>query len=71
MLYPTFQAHRSVGSSEEEFYRFLSYMGVVAILLIRKDGMNIFLFFRPVGSYINLFIIGLVPFEKMFETDIL
>ena len=34
MLHAKFQDHRTSGSGEEEFLRFLPYMGVAAILVI-------------------------------------
>ena len=33
MLHTKFQGHRSVGSGEEDFQRFLPYMGMVATLI--------------------------------------
>ena len=32
MLHTNFQGHRSFGSGEEDFLKFLPYMGMVAIL---------------------------------------
>ena len=34
MLHAKFQDHRTSGSGEEDFLRFLSYMGMVAILVM-------------------------------------
>ena len=34
MLHAKFQDHRTSGSREEDFYRFLPYMGMVAILVM-------------------------------------
>ena len=34
MLHAKFQDHRTSGSGEEDFKRFLSYMGVVTILVM-------------------------------------
>ena len=34
MLHAKFQDHRTSGSGEEDSYRFLPYMGVVAILVM-------------------------------------
>ena len=34
MLHTKFQGHRSTGSGEEDFYWFLPYMGMVAILVM-------------------------------------
>ena len=34
MLHTKFQGHQSISSGGEDFQRFLSYMGMVAILVI-------------------------------------
>ena len=34
MLHAKFQDHRSSGSGEEDFLRFLPYMGIAAILVL-------------------------------------
>ena len=34
MLHAKFQDHRTYGSGEEDFQRFLPYMGMVAILVM-------------------------------------
>ena len=34
MIYAKFQDHRTSGSGEEDFLRFLPYMGMVAILVM-------------------------------------
>ena len=34
MLHTKFQGHQSIGSAEEDFLRFLPYMGVVAMLVM-------------------------------------
>ena len=34
MLHTKFQGYRSIGSGEEDFLRFLPYMGMVAILVM-------------------------------------
>ena len=34
MLYTKFQGHRSIGSGEEDFLRFLPYMGMAAMLVM-------------------------------------
>ena len=34
MLHATFKDHRTSGSGEEDFLRFLPYMGMVAILVM-------------------------------------
>ena len=34
MLHANFQDHRTSGTGEEDFYRFLPYMGMAAILVM-------------------------------------
>ena len=34
MLHTKFQGHQSIGSGEEDFLRFLPYMGMVAMLVM-------------------------------------
>ena len=34
MLYTKFQGHQSIGSGEEDFLRFLPYMGMAVILVM-------------------------------------
>ena len=34
MLHGKFQDHRTSGSGDKDFYRFLSYMGMAAILVM-------------------------------------
>ena len=34
MLHAKFQDHRNSGSGDKDFYRFLQYMGMVAILVM-------------------------------------
>ena len=36
MLHTKFQGHRSIGSGEEDFLRFLPYMGMVAMFSFLK-----------------------------------
>ena len=38
MLHAKFQDHRTSGSGDEDFLRFLPYMGVVAILVTSQGG---------------------------------
>ena len=37
MLHAKFQDHRTSGSGEEDFQRFLPYMGLAAILVMSSD----------------------------------
>ena len=37
MIHTKFQGHRSIGSGEEDFLRFLPYMGMAAILFMWPD----------------------------------
>ena len=69
MLHTKFQGHRSIGSGEEEFLRFLPYMGMAAILVMWPEPFEQ-LFIPPIpGGYIwNLVTIGpVVSEEKSFE----
>ena len=69
MLHTKFQGHRSIGSGEEDFLRFLPYMGMAAILVMWPEPFEQ-LFVPPIpGGYIwNLVTIGLVVSEeKSFE----
>ena len=69
MLHIKFQGHRSIGSGEEDFLRFLPYMGMVAILVMWPEPFEQ-LFVPPIpGGYIwNLVTIGtVVSEEKSFE----
>ena len=69
MLHTKFQGHRSIGSGEEDFLRFLPYMGMAAILVMWPEPFE--QFFVPLipGGYIwNLVTIGrVVSEEKSFE----
>ena len=39
MLHTKFQGHRSIGSGEEDFLRFLPYMGMAAMLVMRLNSL--------------------------------
>ena len=47
MLQTKFQGHGSFGSGEEDFLRFLPYMGMAAILVNDLDRLNKLLFPIP------------------------
>ena len=49
MLHTNFQSHRPFGS-EEDFLRFLPYMGMVAILVMWPGPLNKFLFPHPMEA---------------------
>ena len=69
MLHTKFQGHRLIGSREEDFLRFLPYMGMAAILVMWPELFEQ-LFVPPIpGGYIwNLVTIGpVVSEEKSFE----
>ena len=68
MLYTKFQGHRPFGSGEEDFLRFLPYMGMVAIL-VKWPGPFEQTFVPPShgDSIWNLGSIGPVVSEKMFK----
>ena len=60
MLYTKFQGHRPLGSEEEDFWRFLPYMGLDAIGTFEQ----IFIPTSHGGSIWNLASNGLVYFEE-------
>ena len=69
MLNAKFQDHRTSGSGEVDFLRFLPYMGMAAILVM-WPGPFIYTFVPPSqgGSTYNLALIGqAVSEEKIFE----
>ena len=69
MLHTKFQGHRSIVSGEEDFFRFLPYMGMAAILVTWPEPFEPH-FVPPIpGDYIwNLVTIGpVVSEEKSFE----
>ena len=66
MLHTKFQGHRSIGSGEEDFFRFLPYMGMAAMLVMWPEPFEqIFIPSSPGGSIWNLVTIGRVVFEKI------
>ena len=65
MLHTKFQGHLATGSDEEEFLRFLPYMGLAAIY---PEYLNNFSFQDPWRLLCNLVTTGkLVSEEKSFE----
>ena len=69
MLHTKFQGHRSIGSGEEDFLRFLPYIGMVAILVMWPRPFEQLLVPKvPGGCIWNLVKIGPVVLEeKSFE----
>ena len=69
MLHTKFQGHQSIGSGEEDFLRFLPYMGMVAMLVMWSRPFELFIFPKDPGGCIwNLVTIGPVVSEgKSFE----
>ena len=68
MPHTKFQGHWPFGSGEEDFLRFLSYMGMAAILVMwPAPSEQTFVPPSQGGSTWNLASIGLVVLEKMFE----
>ena len=69
MLHTMFQGHWSIGSGEEDFLRFLLYMGMAAMLVMWPRSFEQFFFPKgPGGCIWNLVAIGpVVSEEKSFE----
>ena len=69
MLHTKFQGHWSTGSGEEDFLRFLPYMGMAAMLVMWPRPFEQFFFPKgPGGCIWNLVAIGpVVSEEKSFE----
>ena len=69
MLHTKFQGHRSIGSGEEDFLRFLPYMGMAAMLVMWPRLFEQTFFPKgPGGCIWNLVAIGpVVSEEKSFE----
>ena len=69
MLHTKFQGHRSIGSGEEDFLRFLPYMGMAAMLVMWPRLFEQLSFPKgPGGCIWNLVAIGpVVSEEKSFE----
>ena len=69
MLHTKFQGHWSTGSGEEDFLRFLPYMGMAAMLVIWPRPFEQLFFLKGPGECIwNLVAIGpVVSEEKSFE----
>ena len=69
MLHTKFQGHRSIGSEEEDFLRFLPYIGMAAILVKWPWPFEQFCVPLTPGGYIwNLVTIGpVVSEDELFE----
>ena len=69
MLHTKFQGHWSIGSGEEDFLRFLPYMGMAAMLVMWPRSFEQLFFPKgPGGCIWNLVAIGpVVSEEKSFE----
>ena len=69
MLHTKFQGHGSTGSGEEDFLRFLPYMGMAVIMVMWPRPFEQFFFPKgPGGCIWNLVAIGpVVSEEKSFE----
>ena len=65
MLHTKFQGHWSIGSGEEDFLRFLPYMGMAAMLVMWPSSFEQLFFPKgPEGCIWNLVAIGPVVSEK-------
>ena len=69
MLHTKFQGFQSIGSGEEDFLRFLPYVGMAAILVMWSRPFEYFFFPKgPGGCIWNLVTIGpVVSEDKSFE----
>ena len=69
MLHTKFQGHGSIGSGEEDFLRFLPYVGMAAMLVMWPRPFEQLFFPKGPGGWIwNLVAIGpVVSEEKSFE----
>ena len=69
MLHTKFQGHRSIGSGEEDFLKFLPYIGMAAMLVMWPRPFEQLFFPKGPESRIwNLVEIGpVVSEEKLFE----
>ena len=68
MLHTKFQGDLSIGSGEEDFLRFLPYMGMAAMLVMRPRSFEQFFFPKgPGGCIWNLVAISPVVSEKSLE----
>ena len=69
MLHTKFQGHWSIGSGEEDFLKFLPYMGMAAMLVMWPRSFEQLFFPKgPGGCIWNLVAIGpVVSEEKSFE----
>ena len=50
MMYTKFQSHRSIGSGEEDFLRFLPYMGMAAMLVMWPRPFEHFSFLKALKA---------------------
>ena len=53
MLHTKFQGHQSIGSGEEDFLRFLPYMGMVAMLVMCPTHLYKFSFPTPLSFHMS------------------
>ena len=56
MLLTKFQGHLSVGSGEEDFLRFLPYMGMAAMLVMWPDHLNNFSFLKALKAVYEIWL---------------
>ena len=70
MLHTKFQGHQPTGSGEEDFFRFLPYIGMAAMLIMWPGLFEQLYFPKALVVYIwNLVTISLaVSEEKLFES---
>ena len=56
MLHTKFQDHWSIGSGEEDFLRFLPYMGMAAMLVCDPDHLNNFSFLKALEAVYEIWL---------------
>ena len=56
MLHTKFQGHRSIGSGEEDFLRFLPYMGMAAILVMWSTPFEHFSFLKALEAVYEIWL---------------
>ena len=67
MLHTKFKGHRSTGSGEEDFSRFLPYMGMVPSWAWDPDHLNNLSYLKALEAVYEIWLQSAVSEEKSFE----